>query len=198
MPCYNGVRVEESEIVYQRVLDKLYNDAVAELLSASVDREMLIKRLREIRDDQSCFYCPSKDEIRSRRYEEEQSKSVSLKEETDYLEFMMNCVMLQRYYLSRLSAYFTDARLQETDERETMTNNQQIAEMEDAEQEDAIIKGVDGLAKFLGCGKTMAQKILNSKVLQKAGIAYRMGREWRLNKEELSSFMKDNPEVFRW
>ena len=133
-----------------------------------------------------------------RRNEEKQSKSLSLKEETDYLEFMMNCVMLQRYYLSRLSAYFTDARLQETDEQETMTNNQQITEMEDAEQGDALIKGVEGLAKFLGCGKTMAQKILNSKVLQKAGIAYRMGREWRLYKEELSSFMKDNPEVFRW
>lgn len=43
-----------------------------------------------------------------------------------------------------------------------------------------------------------AQEILNSNVLQDAGIAYRMGKGWRFNKEKLSLFVKDNPEIFRW
>ena len=59
-PCYNGVSLEETEIAYQRILDKLYNDAVVELFSVSIDKNLLIKRMGEIQDSQSCFYCPSK------------------------------------------------------------------------------------------------------------------------------------------
>jgi len=110
----------------------------------------------------------------------------------------MKCIELQWYYLDRFGSYFTNAQPQKADEQETTTDNQQNAETRDAETEDAIIKGVDGLAVALGCGKTKAQEILNSKVLQEAKIAYRMGRGWRFDKEKLSSFVKDNPEVFRW
>ena len=197
-PYYNGVGIEESEIAYQRVLDKLYNDAIDELLSISVDKDLIIKRLDDVQECQSYFYYPTREEIQGRRDEEKQSKSESLKQETDYLEFMMKCIDLQRYYLDRFGSYFTNAQPQKTDEQETTTDNQQNTAKSDAEIEDAIIKGVEGLAVALGCGKTKAQEILNSNVLQEAGIAYRMGKGWRLNKEELSAFIKDNPEIFRW
>lgn len=197
-PYYNGVGIEESEIAYQRVLDKLYNDAIDELLSISVDKDLIIKRLDDIQESQSYFYYPTREEIQDRRGEERQNDSESLRQETDYLEFMMKCIDLQRYYLDRFGSYFTNAQPQKTDEQETTTDNQQNTEKEDAEIDDAIIKGVEGLAAALGCGKTKAQEILNSNVLQEAGIAYRMGKGWRLNKEELSAFIKDNPEIFRW
>ena len=197
-PCYNGVGIEESEIAYQRVLDKLYNDAIDELLSTSVDEDLIIKRLDDVQEYQSYFYYPTREEIQDRRDEEKQSKSESLKQETDYLEFMMKCIDLQRYYLDRFSSYYTNVHPKKTDEQETTADNQQNIEKRDTEIEDAIIKGVEGLAAALGCGKTKAQEILNSKVLQEARIAYRMGRGWRFDKEKLSSFVKDNPEVFRW
>lgn len=198
-PCYNGIGIEESEIAYQRVLDKLYNDAIDELLSASVDKGLIIKRLEDVQEYQSYFYYPTREEIQDRRDEEMQNDSESLRQETDYLEFMMKCIDLQRYYLDRFGSYFTNAHPQKSDEQETTTDNQQNTETRDTEMEDdAIIKGVEGLAVALGCGKTKAQEILNSNVLQKAGIAYRMGKGWRLNKEKLSSFMKENPEIFRW
>ena len=197
-PYYNGVGIEESEIAYQRVLDKLYNDAIDELLSISVDKDLIIKRVDDIQESQSYFYYPTREEIQDRRGEERQNDSESLRQETDYLEFMMKCIDLQRYYLDRFGSYFTNAQPQKADEQETTTDNQQNAETRDTETEDAIIKGVDGLAVALGCGKTKAQEILNSKVLQEAKIAYRMGRGWRFDKEKLSSFVKDNPEVFRW
>ena len=192
-PSYNGIMIEETEIAYQRVLDKLYNDAVVELLSGSIDKNLLIKRLSEIQNDQSCFYCPSKEEIQGRRAEEKQSKSESLKQETDYLEFMMKCVVLQRHYLGRFSAYLSDKQLQETVEPEPTESDLQTTK-----DEDAIIKGVDGLAKYLGCGRTKAQDILNSEKLQKAGIAYRAGKGWRFNKEKLNAFITNNPTAFRW
>ena len=127
-----------------------------------------------------------------------QNDSESLRQETDYLEFMMKCIDLQRYYSDRFGSYFTNAHPQKTVEQETTEDNQQNTEKRDTEIDDAIIKGVEGLAAALGCGKTKAQEIINSKVLQKAKIAYRMGRGWRFDKEKLSSFVKDNPEVFRW
>ena len=199
IPYYNGVEIKETEIAYQRKLDTIYNDAVVELFSGSIDKDMLIKRLGEIMEVQSCFYCPSKEEIQSRRDEEKQSKSESLKKETDYLEFMSRCIELQRYYMSRFSEYYPDAHLQETVEPEpTISTNKHSTEMRDAEKEDAIIKGVEGLAKFLGCGKTKAQDIINSGKLQKAGIAYRPGKGWRFNREKLDAFIKENPTAFRW
>ena len=197
-PCYNGVGIEESEIAYQRVLEKLYNDAVNELLSTSMDKDLIIKRLDDVQEHQSYFYYPTREEIQGRRGEEMQNDSESLRRETDYLEFMMKCIELQRYYLGRFGSYFTDAHSQKMDEQETTADNRLNTEKRDNEIEDAIIKGVEGLAVFLGCGKTKAQEILNSNVLQKAGVAYRMGKGWRFNKGKLSSFMKDNPEIFRW
>ena len=197
-PCYNGVEMEESEIAYQRVLDKLYNNAIDELLSTSVDKDLIIKRLDDVQEYQSYFYYPTREEIQNRRDEERHNDSDSLRQETDYLEFMMKCIELQRYYLDRFGLYFFNAHPQKTDEQETTADNQQSAEKRDAEIEDVIIKGVEGLAVALGCGKTKAQEILNSNVLQNAGIAYRMGKGWRFNKEKLSLFVKDNPEIFRW
>jgi hypothetical protein len=197
-PCYNGIGIEESEIAYQRVLDKLYNDAIDDLLSISVDKDLIIKRLDEVQEYQSYFYYPTREEIQDRRDEEKQNDSESLRRETDYLEFMMKCIDLQRYYLDRFGLYFANAQPQKTDEQEITADNQQNTEKKDTEIEDAIIKGVEGLAMALGCGKTKAQEILNSKVLQEAKIAYRMGRGWRFDKEKLSSFVKDNPEIFRW
>jgi len=197
-PCYNGVRIEESEIAYQRVLDKLYNDAIDEILSTSVDKDLIIKRLDDVQECQSYFYYPTREEIQDRRGEEMLNDSEGLKKETDYLEFMMKCIELQRYYLDRFGSYFSNAHPQKTDEQETTAHNQQSTEKRDAEIEDAIIKGVEGLAVALGCGKTKAQEILNSNVLQEARIAHRIGRGWRFSKEELSSFVKDNPEIFRW
>ncbi len=195
-PCYNGVRLEETEIAYQRILDKLYNDAVVELLSSSFDKDLLIKRLGEIQDSQSCFYCPSKEGIQGRRDEEKQSKSDSLKQETDYLEFMMNCVVLQRHYLNRFREYLSDNHIQEAAEPEPTESS--LKSKEKGKEEDAnIIKGVEGLAKYLGCGKTKAQEILNSGVLKRLKIAYQTGNRWRVKKDKLDELLNNNPTALR-
>ena len=195
-PCYNGVRLEETEIAYQRILDKLYNDAVVELLSSSFDKDLLIKRLGEIQDSQSCFYCPSKEGIQGRRDEEKQSKSDSLKQETDYLEFMMNCVVLQRHYLNRFREYLSDNHIQEAAEPEPTESS--LKSKEKGKEEDAnIIKGVEGLAKYLGCGKTKAQEIQNSGVLKRLKIAYQTGNRWRVKKDKLDELLNNNPTALR-
>ena len=58
-----------------------------------------------------------------------------------------------------------------------------------------LIKGVNGLAEFLGCGITKAQSIMNSGILQNHEIAYRAGNRWRFNKTLLSELLQEEPEI---
>lgn len=59
-----------------------------------------------------------------------------------------------------------------------------------------LIKGVNGLAKFLGCGTTYAQAVINSKVLMRDGIQYKCGG-WLFNKSKLEKLLKENPELLK-
>ena len=58
-----------------------------------------------------------------------------------------------------------------------------------------LIKGIDGLAKFLGCGLTKAQSIMNSGILQQRDIAYRAGNRWRFNEALLKRLLKEEPDI---
>lgn len=58
-----------------------------------------------------------------------------------------------------------------------------------------LIKGIRGLAEFLGCGNTKAQNIMNSGILQERDIAYRAGNRWRFNKIRLTRLLDEEPEI---
>ena len=58
-----------------------------------------------------------------------------------------------------------------------------------------LIKGINGLADFLGCGSTKAQNIINSGILQERDIAYRAGNRWRFNKTLLTRLLEEEPEI---
>ena len=77
------------------------------------------------------------------------------------------------------------------EEFETEETKQTTMEVEPRD----LIKGVNGLADFLGCGSTKAQNIINSGVLQERDIAYRAGNRWRFNKTLLSELLQEEPEI---
>ncbi len=77
------------------------------------------------------------------------------------------------------------------EEFETEETNQTPLEVEPRE----LIKGVNGLAEFLGCGSTKAQNIINSGVLQERDIAYRAGNRWRFNKTLLTRLLEEEPGI---
>ena len=58
-----------------------------------------------------------------------------------------------------------------------------------------LIKGINGLAEFIGCGVTKAQNIMNSGILQERDIAYRAGNRWRFNKALLTRLLEEEPEI---
>jgi len=77
----------------------------------------------------------------------------------------------------------------------------QVIEEEEAnttpskEEPRELIKGIRGLAEFLGCGSTKAQSIMNSEILQEHDIAYRSGNRWRFNKTLFTKLLQEEPEI---
>ena len=71
-------------------------------------------------------------------------------------------------------------------------DNERDQEIEEPRE---LIKGIGGLAEFLGCGTTKAQSIMNSGVLQERDIAYRAGNRWRFNKTLLTRLLQQEPEI---
>ena len=77
------------------------------------------------------------------------------------------------------------------EEFETEETKQTTMEVEPRD----LIKGVNGLADFLGCGSTKAQNIINSGILRERDIAYRAGNRWRFNKTLLTRLLEEEPEI---
>ena len=76
---------------------------------------------------------------------------------------------------------------------ESETEESKQSQIKDEPRE--LIKGINGLAEFLGCGTTKAQSIMNTGVLQKREIAYRAGNRWRFNKTLLTKLLEEEPEI---
>ena len=60
-----------------------------------------------------------------------------------------------------------------------------------------VIKGVRGLAEYMDIGVTMAQAIINAKVLMENGIQYNAGRSWLFNKEKLDKLLSEKPDILK-
>ena len=76
---------------------------------------------------------------------------------------------------------------------ESETEESKQSQIKDEPRE--LIKGINGLAEFLGCGSTKAQNIMNSGILQERDIAYRAGNRWRFNKTLLTRLLDEEPEI---
>ena len=57
-----------------------------------------------------------------------------------------------------------------------------------------VLSSTQGLADFLGCGRTMAFSIIKSGVLKADAIQYKVGQCWKFNREKLEKYLADNPE----
>jgi hypothetical protein len=135
--------------------------------------------------------------------------SASVKAEIELGYFVVQMHSIQRYYQHTLLTFLGNLLGVQTqpvtDKIETdvediePTQTPQIHEPNTAPQgeDKLIIKGVIGLGKYLGCGTTKAQEILNSEVLKHDGVAYRNGRSWRINAEKLDKLLADNPDIFK-
>ena len=88
--------------------------------------------------------------------------------------------------------YMRRAREQYTTGEES-TRPQRASKVNDTDER--VISGTEGLARFLGCSKSMAFSIIKNGILKEAGIQYKVGNCWKFNAEGLSNFIRIHPNL---
>ena len=190
---YNGIPLEESSMAFQKRLHRLYEDALVEIPLLSQDtKEGFANIIDRYRESQTYFDVPDESILESMNREiEAGNTNASLRTERDFVKMICECVSLQKYYLNE----FADAIGYTSTGSPTTTS---VEVKEQVSTSDAnLIKGVKGLAAFLGCGTNTAQNIIKDGILLKKKIQYNAGDGWRFRKDKLTELLEKEPEILK-
>ena len=191
--AYNDINLEETSEAYQRRLHALYESALMDVpFLAEEVKEGLVNIIDKHKESQSLFDVPDESVLESMNKEiEKGNTNTSLKKERDFVKMVCDCVSLQKYYLNE----FADA-IGYTSKDNSTTISVEVKEQVSTTDTN-LIKGVKGLATFLGCGANTAQNIVNSEILLKKKIQYNTGKGWRFRKDKLTELLEKEPEILK-
>ena len=190
---YNGITLEESSVAFQRRLHRLYEDALVEIPFLSTEaKDGFINIIDRYAESQRLFDVPDESVLESMNREiEAGNTNESLRQERDFVKMVCECVSLQKYYLKE----FADA-IGYTSKDNSTTISIEVRE-EVSTTDTNLIKGVKGLADFLGCGVNTAQNIVSSEILLNRKIQYNAGDGWRFRKDKLTDLLEKEPEILK-
>ena len=191
--AYNDINLEETSEAYQRRLHALYESALMDVpFLAEEVKEGLVNIIDKHKESQSLFDAPDESVLESMNREiEKGNTNTSLKKERDFVKMVCDCVSLQKYYLNE----FADA-IGYTSKDNSTTISVEVKEQVSTTDAN-LIKGVKGLADFLGCGINTAQNIIKSEILLKRKIQYNTGKGWRFRKDKLTELLEKEPEILK-
>ena len=190
---YNGITLEESSVAFQKRLHRLYEDALVEIPLLTQDtKEGFANIIDRYRESQTYFDVPDESILESMNREiEEGNTNVSLRTERDFVKMICDCVSLQKYYLNEFAA-----AIGYTPTGSSTTISVEVKEHVSTSDAN-LIKGVKGLAAFLGCGTNTAQNIIKDGILLKKKIQYNAGDGWRFRKDKLTELLEKEPEILK-
>lgn len=81
-------------------------------------------------------------------------------------------------------------------EQEKVEEIEKISTSNSTELEE-VIRGVKGLSKYLHICTSLAQAVINSKLLQEDGAQYSAGGKWFFNREKLDRLLAAKPELLK-
>lgn len=209
---YNDIDISQGSEYYHKMLSVMHENVEQMLLELSADgqHQMLQALYGKITDIYEQPYdVLTIEDVEALKRDAIGNTSASVKAEIELGYFVVQMHSIQRYYQHTLLTFLgnllgiqkqavTDKTDTEVEDVEP-TQTSQIDEPHTAPQskDERIIKGVKGLGKYLGCGTTKAQEILNSGLLRTNAVAYRSGKGWRINAEKLDKLLADNPDIFK-
>ena len=190
---YNDICLDEASISFQKRLHSLYEDALVEIPFLSTEaKDGFINIIDRYAESQLLFDVPNESVLESMNREiEAGNTNESLRRERDFVKMICDCVSLQKYYLNE----FADA-IGYTSKDNSTTISVEVKEQVSTSDAN-LIKGVKGLADFLGCGINTAQNIVNSEILLKKKIQYNTGKGWRFRKDKLTELLEKEPEILK-
>lgn len=191
---YNDICLDEASISFQKRLHSLYEDALVEIPFLSTEaKDGFINIIDRYAESQRLFDVPDESILESMNREiEAGNTNVSLRTERDFVKMICECVSLQKYYLNEFAAAIGC-----TSTKELATTTLIEIKDEPSTGDANLIKGVRGLAEYLGCGINTAQNIINSEILSKKKIQYRAGKSWRFRKDKLTELLDKEPEILK-
>lgn len=173
--CYNGISVSEGEDVFFRRLQNLYNNALLSLDG----HQMLDSIISECEHLQRFFDPPTDELLQSIMDDYRNTGHQSLKDDYEYLVFVRKCMQIQVDFLNKFK------------------NAVHGAPVEQVEEQKEVVHGVKGLADHLGIGTTKAQAILNTRILERHGIASMVGNRWVINTKKLDDALEKTPDLLK-
>lgn len=190
---YNDITLEETSMAFQKRLHRLYEDALLEIPFLSTEaKEGFVNIIDRYAESQRLFDVPDETILVSMNREiEAGNTNVSLRTERDFVKMICECVSLQKYYLGE----FATAIGYQAKTTYSKSNDVEVATT--SSTDDSLIKGVKGLAAFLGCGTNTAQNIINDGILLKKKIQYNTGKGWRFRKDKLTELLEKEPEILK-
>ena len=190
---YNGVCLAESSEVFHKRLKDLYEAALTDIPLLNTDEKNgLINVVEKYKALQTRFDVPTPSHLEAMNHDiASGNDNPSLGRERDFVEMVCECVSMQKHYLNEFAETVGCVPA------EPQPSVHIIEPTEVVSPDDNLIKGVNGLAKFLGCGTNTAQNIINSKILLKVKIQYRTGKGWRFRKDKLTELLEKEPEIFK-
>lgn len=198
---YNGISIEQGTETYLRILNDLKDKAEQSLLSLSAESQNQILRViyhKATEIAEGTYDIIDQNTVEALKRDFPTNRTPEIKTEIELGQFVVDMHRLQQYYLSAFISFLEN--LLPTEQKESMSNVEVAKQPPQSSvllRDERIIKGVKGLATYMGIGITKAQEILNSGILQEQGIAYRSGKAWRLNAEKLEKLLSDHPAIFR-
>lgn len=190
---YNGVCLAESAEVFHKRLLGLYEAALADIpLLNAEENNGLVNVVERYKELQTRFDAPTPSHLEAMNHDiATGNDNPNLKRERDFVEMVCECVSMQKHYLNEFAETIGCVP------SEPQSSVHIIEPTEVVSADDNLIKGVNGLAKFLGCGINTAQNIINSDILSKKKIQYRTGKGWRFSKDKLSQLLEEEPQIFK-
>lgn len=159
---------------------------------------MIFKDVKTLISD--TFYdIPTKEAIKRMEEDYLDSRNSDLKKEIEFAKFLRAMVGVQKYYSKELYNMLSDAigveKIEKSQKEEVKTEEKEKNQKETKEEK--VIKGVQGLADYLKIGKTLAQSVINSKLLEKNKAQYRVGKAWNFDKNKIDELLEKYPEILK-
>lgn len=194
---YNGISNIKGCNYYDKLLSQMNSES--EILLCSLPKNQLIaihSRIVEICEWQ--YDVITSESVQSLKRDSKPNENTA---DIALGEHVVAMFGIQDYYRHRLRRFIEDLlgfnnNTIEGKEEVTITENNDFKDDTDTRLPNReVIKGVAGLAKYLGVGTTMAQAIINSKLLMTNGSQYKAGKSWIFNHEKIEDLLKENPNI---
>lgn len=195
---YNGIMYREGRETYNIKLNSMlmsFKNSLMSIMLSDNHQPVINTIFNEIEKIGKQYYdIPDRDCLTSMEREYQGNNNHSLLKSIREVRFLNEMVEVQRYYVSQAKEYVTSLLGEE--QTKTVVKQQGDRPVISNDNKEKIIKGVDGLAKYLHIGKTKAQAIINSKILEDNKIQFYSGGH-RFKRDKLDALLEEKPNLFK-